>query len=1012
MSRLTMSVAPLHIFKTSVQLLNKIMSKRPLPHDPTYKNFVDSFLTVVRNSLEGDNIQRRVANSIPLPGKKADVSIVNQRFALGADDSMYLNAGVAMLAVASAEHESPLTSPASYSAETLNSTKEALLKLAAVDRTAERARAPARLRAAAKAFRIVVDNYAPLSDELQRVGVLQTLKSIEEMTKTPEKIQENLEKLKKLFNTLDELLDPRNSVAKVVESMEAAMRTSERKAVEKATREKDSQILRLREELQSVLEELREEERRSTELSERMALELQANYRDLRELEPALEQLRAEYAQNLQNASENSERLGNELRRKEAQLETLRRELEENEALHSKLGLDYEDQKARNATVMLKLNAEERTKKKLQKRNEELNGKLEELKAERIVLEQTKQANYEYLQRAFDENQKQCAAIQEEFEKLKDENEQFREALQFMNEELEGEKRENVFLEKEILEITAENDQLKSELDATKRASDVVGLDIKPASTPPPPPSPPPSLVPPIPVQTAASLQTHLLRVVRASESLGARVPASKRIRSGDETCPFVLEESLDALRFFKRGKSVHEAIGSCDATTDAKDLLKQGLASAILRNPAVPTAVYGAGVGIDDDDQSQPASPGGSPARSNASVQAERVQPAYYQLQNAFAAFIQSALNQLALFEDVKDVESSLNKLFPSGTATERRGVVWNEMLRDASLAGDRLWSFIRVLSGLIGESADAIFSSMDDAAIKAQAESQQRRNDIAKQVSEFQGKLLSELAGSLLKNSTLQFATSSNDGDEGGALVVVDAEAAKKIKDMAAGTSGMPFFEANVALRNLENSASGKPQSIDKIVADIAGLGRALYDRLMEQLIPTLNESVSLTDLAHPRNSYCVRLKDDTTAAILEAFDRFSTELALRGGGRVKLWELIEGADATLSQRFAAFVGHVLVQNRTSTGVNALYTSRAQLSVNSTQAGVSLQRLINQAIAYRSRVSIPNWKDSNIASARNRYFNNAKDVASGSWAHSSFRGSGPVGQLYRVGWVSGISY
>ena len=241
----------------------------------------------------------------------------------------------------------------------------------------------------------------------------------------------------------------------------------------------------------------------------------------------------------------------------------------------------------------------------------------------------------------------------------------------------------------------------------------------------------------------------------------------------------------------------------------------------------------------------------------------------------------------------------------------------------------------------------------------------------------------------------------------------MVVDADVAKKIQELASGTSGAPFFEANVALRHLKDSASGRPQPVEKIVGDIAGLGRALHDRLMEQLIPTLQGGASLSELAHPRNSYCVRLKDDTTAAILEAYDRFSTEFAMRGGGRVSLWELVEGADATLSQRFATFVGHVLVQNRTSTGVNALYTSRTQLAVNSTQAGVSLQRLVNQAFAYRSRVSPPDWSDSSGAEeARKKYFESAKKAPTGTWARGAFRAGGPAPPLRSIAWVAGISH
>ena len=71
---------------------------------------------------------------------------------------------------------------------------------------------------------------------------------------------------------------------------------------------------------------------------------------------------------------------------------------------------------------------------------------------------------------------------------------------------------------------------------------------------------------------------------------------------------------------------------------------------------------------------------------------------------------------------------------------------------------------------------------------------------------------------------------------------------------------------------------------------------------------------------------------------------------------------------------------MGHVLVQNRTSTGVSALYASRLQLVINASQAGNSLQRLLNHAGYYRANHPTPNFSPRNgvetLASLRNLYF------------------------------------
>jgi hypothetical protein len=1315
------------------------MSKRSSSDEPTYVDFVDDFLSVVKQSLNNDPLHSRVGNRVPSSsGSNVAFSVEAQRFAMGADDSTYLNAGVAMLAVASAVDEPPLTSPASYSAETLQSTKEALLKLAAVDRKAEMKRAPARVRSAASAFRPLVQNFQALSEELNKAGVLQTLEKMDKLTANPEVLASNAEELKKLFNKLDKLLDPRKGEKKVVDAIEGVKRQAAEEAEREANYWFQAQLKNLRDALEETqtqhLADIEKVRKESETLQNTLQLELQEVEQkygaDTNKLKAVLQKRRLQYKTNIFNARQRALALKKTLNVSDANIQKLQNKLEKNETKLGELKTKNSDLKNKNKALTQELAILKEAKRKLdaeieslqleldnadkfidaaqvaersaveqfqsqievltaslreaeegygkmaenEQRNNELNEQLNIIKGaleqETVnttkIQEYVKQLQSEYearigtinktnveLQRQLSTSNVVIKALQTEIqeneekldevaknnadlkgknksvnsqnvsllnqgtfykqenarlnarlssvlaanERLQTENQliqiklrnaesaierlrnffdstteaafdarqangvvenatesfaeldgiivgmqsdidfriqennqlladlaaqkemtekcdtllvQFKEyskelerlnragdveyeeldekyealllkaegdntliaALQADLEEkktqllnskadFEAKKEQAGELQRELFDMQiengnllsimqVENNRLQEEIDRLKAnvPADVVAVETPPA--PPPPGSPPPQKTNvkdriaqlnkgTLPAAAAASLRSHLSRVARAAESLPQTRSAprsAKRTRldpdDDEDDCPLLMEETLDAARSIDSRVSIEKGIEICATSGDVKRLLKRGLASMLLRNPLPATAADdgdddGFGVGIGTQPGTFPPTPPDSPGDATTAVTPLPPPPVppplppppppappttYVQIQDGLARFVNDAFIQLALFEPIEEMESKLNDLFPSGSASERRGIVWNEMLRDAALAGDRLWAFVRTLSGLIGESADSIFSSLDETAIKAQEESKTRRDEIAKQVSEFQGKLLSELAGSLLKNSTLQFATSANESDKGGALVVVDAEAAKKIKDMAAGTSGMPFFEANVALRHLETSASGKPQSIDKIVSDIAGLGQALHDRLMEQLIPTLSDGVSLTELAHPRNSYCVRLKDDTTAAILEAYDRFSTEFALKGGSRVSLWELVEGADATLSQRFAAFVGHVLVQNRTSTGVNALYTSRAQLSVNSAQASVSLQRLVNQAAAYRSRINAPDWTNTDVAASRASYFAGATNATLGTWAHNSFRGVGPSAPLYRVGWIRGISY
>jgi hypothetical protein len=292
-----------------------------------------------------------------------------------------------------------------------------------------------------------------------------------------------------------------------------------------------------------------------------------------------------------------------------------------------------------------------------------------------------------------------------------------------------------------------------------------------------------------------------------------------------------------------------------------------------------------------------------------------------------------------------------------PSGTAAERRGGVWNELLREMAISSDRLWTFIRTLSGLIGESADDMFVSGDSNQAAAR-DIEEKKKEISKRVADLQAKLTEIVVSSLLKDSGLTLGT-----QQGGTPIVIDAETKKQLSDLASGQSGRPFFEANVALRSLADSSSSQPRDLQAMLSAFRAIGDDLKDSLLSELAESGGVGASIEELTRPRNSYFVRLRDDVLAAIRASYDRVLVELRLRGLRNVYLFELIEGFDHLLCSRFADLVGHVLVANRNSTGVSAMYTSRAQLSTNSVQAHVAMQRLINQLASYASKTPAPDF-------------------------------------------------
>ena len=305
--------------------------------------------------------------------------------------------------------------------------------------------------------------------------------------------------------------------------------------------------------------------------------------------------------------------------------------------------------------------------------------------------------------------------------------------------------------------------------------------------------------------------------------------------------------------------------------------------------------------------------------------------------------------------------VDGMLTALQGEGvTAESRRDGLWNEFRRKLGISGDRLWDFVRLMSGAVGGDINEIIVMADEAMMRATRAIQEERMAIAKRVSDMQAKMIETVVGSMAKESKLSF---QNDGNQ---FVILDAEAKKRLKDLQSGQLGVPFFEANVAVRNLQNDDAEAPRTtLSQFLSGLSQVGNQLQESLETTLTRSGPASASLADLSHPANCYFVSLRPDAVAAIRIAHERMNVELGLRGAGRrLSLYEVVEGGCSMLTTRFAEFAGHVLVQARSTTGISAMYVAPQALHTNSIQARVALERLVHGAGLYGAYVSSPNWE------------------------------------------------
>ena len=313
---------------------------------------------------------------------------------------------------------------------------------------------------------------------------------------------------------------------------------------------------------------------------------------------------------------------------------------------------------------------------------------------------------------------------------------------------------------------------------------------------------------------------------------------------------------------------------------------------------------------------------------------------------------------------------------------AVERREALWSEFRRNVAISQDRLWVFVRLMSGCVGGDVNEVIAMADEATLKATKAIQDQRVAIAKRVSDMQAKIVETIVGSMARESKL---TMDKDGDDD--LVVIDGAARKELNDLASGESGRPFFEANVAVRNLQdpNNPSNKKTKLSDLLHSLANVGAQLQESLETTLTQPGAAGASLAELSHPANCYFVSMRTDASAAIRVAHERLNVELAMRRAGRrLSLWELVEGGCTPLTTRFAEFAGYVLVQARSSTGISALYVSQQAIQTNAYQARIGLDKLVRIAMIYATSVGMPAFGSdaADSVDARKRALNAGADV------------------------------
>jgi DNA-binding transcriptional regulator YiaG len=315
-----------------------------------------------------------------------------------------------------------------------------------------------------------------------------------------------------------------------------------------------------------------------------------------------------------------------------------------------------------------------------------------------------------------------------------------------------------------------------------------------------------------------------------------------------------------------------------------------------------------------------------------------------------------------------------------PDAMARARRTIIWNDALREACVSGDRLFAFVRQLSGVINEQVDAVCVIDENLLIQQQNKMRERRSRISERAAQEHIQLVKSVFTAVMKDSGLVLGIEKGKGiGDIANLKVVSNTLRKQVSELAQGQGQEGFFGNSVRMEQLLANGTGEI-TLQELFNRLQDVGKALQKSVAMSTDedPSFNSS-TMDFLSAPRNSMMLRYKPEALAAIRQAFEIFQREFATRYGVMqtpISAFELMEGNDDSLTTYFATFCGHMMVHSRMFGSNTAMYIGMWPAAANANALKISLERLCRAAFAYRSTSTRPNFLEED---GREKYFERA---------------------------------
>ena len=294
------------------------------------------------------------------------------------------------------------------------------------------------------------------------------------------------------------------------------------------------------------------------------------------------------------------------------------------------------------------------------------------------------------------------------------------------------------------------------------------------------------------------------------------------------------------------------------------------------------------------------------------------------------------------------------------------RRAAIWEDSLRELSVSGDRLYVWLKTMAGTLHEDVQSIIELEDTSMEEAFKAQKEQRREALKNANAFSQRVVDQVLAQVFKSSKLKVDLSgmhqTMDGAEKAAeaaaasLVVVSDEVIERVGELATGSSGMGFVEANEQLRSYLETRQTSPVTLRVLISELKTILDDHRRHVMNNIQMHHEETgrATISYLAEPRNSLVVRLKNETFAAIRTAYDLLVTEMRSKGLAKKipSAYTCIEGGDRLLTDQFAQLAAYQLAHSRIFSSSSSIYVGVTPAKMNMVQLRTALEKTVRRAI------------------------------------------------------------